>query len=196
MGSIMRRTLSFVLLATAVATLGGCQQVAWKPGASAADLDRDTAACKAQYADREAANECLRKRGWVLRLPKAEAEEVAEDETAEAMPATAGAAAPAATPLPAAAPASGAVQAAPAASEPRSGTAAAPRNKSVPKPVDPLKPVTIQAWWKMGGQAVALTADTDACVATLGPRHQPDLTKRLYTRALVDCLKGKGWYGQ
>lgn len=188
MGSITRRPASLVLLATAVAMLGGCQQVAWKPGASAADLDRDTAACKAQYADKETANDCLRKRGWVLRVPRADAEEAAADEVAEPNPA---AAAPLAAPV--ATPFGGT---APAASEPRAGTAVAPRNKSVPKPVDPLKPVSIQAWWKMGGQAGALTADIDTCVATLGPQHQPDLTTRRYTRALVDCLKGKGWYGQ
>jgi hypothetical protein len=94
-------------------------------------------------------------------------------------------------------PATGAaVPAAATAAEPRSGTAVAPRNKSVPKPVDPLRRSNIQAWWKMGGQGDALNADMNACVEQLGPQHKPDLTKRMYTYGLIDCLKGKGWFGK
>lgn len=36
----------------------------------------------------------------------------------------------------------------------------------------------------------------DVCVEQLGPEHKPDLEKRLYTRGLIDCLKGKGWFGK
>lgn len=188
----MRRTTQGVMLATAVAILGGCGQMAWKPGASAADLDRDTAACEAQYQDETAVHDCLRKRGWVLRLPK-QAEETIEEEVVAPTAVAAPNPAQPAVPMPA----SGAV-AAPAttAGEPRSTTPAPVRNKVVPKSVDPNKPVLIQAWWKMGAGADALDADLDACVATLGPTHAPDLQKRLYTRALVDCMKAKGWFGK
>lgn len=184
----MRRTTRFVVLAAAMAALAGCQQVAWKPGAGAADLDRDTAACEAQYSDETAVHDCLRKRGWVLRLPK-QADAAIEEEVVAPSVATA--------PSASGAPAAGATaMATSTADEPRSTAPAAPRIKAVPKPVDPNKPVSIQAWWKMGGQADALNEDIDACVATLGPSHKPDLQQKLYTRALVDCLKGKGWYGR
>lgn len=195
----MRRTTRFVFLATAVAMLGGCQQIAWKPGASSADLDRDTAACEAQYQDETAVRDCLRKRGWSLRLPKQSAgesaEEVEEVEEEVVIPGAVAAPDPAQPAVPM--PASGAVAAPPAAaSEPTSGTPAPVRRKAVPKPVDPNKPILVQAWWKMGSGADALDADLNTCVETLGPTHRPDLQQRLYTRALIDCMKGKGWFGK
>lgn len=190
----MRRTMRLLMLAprmllVPMVLLGaGCQQIAWKPGASAADLDGDTALCEARSADQGAVHDCLRKRGWVVRVPKQPVEEM-EPEAADAA---------AAEPLPTAAESRPSIKAPAdtAAGEPRSTTASVPRHKPVPKPVDPLKPVLVQAWWKLGGQSDALTADMDSCVETLGAAHKPDLQKRLYTRALIDCMKGKGWFGK
>lgn len=189
----MRRTMRLACLATMTIFFGGCQQVAWKPGASSADLDSDTAACEADHAETAAVQDCLRKRGWVLRVPKPSIDPDEPAADAEPPVATGAGTPPAAAP---ALPAAGAESTASPASEPRSSAAPAPRNKSVPKPVDPLKRSQIQAWWKMGGQGDALTADTDGCVGQLGPEHKPDLEKRLYTRGLIDCLKGKGWFGK
>jgi hypothetical protein len=190
----MRRMTRLACVAAMTMLFSGCQQMAWKPGASSSDLDRDTAACEAGGGEQAAVHDCLRKRGWVVRVPKP-ADEIVES-TVEAD--TAPVAETGAGPLPA-----GTAPAMPAtgAAEPGSGTAAEPRNKSVPavtapKPVDPLRRSNIQAWWKMGGQGDALSADMNTCVETLGILHKPDLEKRLYTRGLIDCLKGKGWYGK
>jgi hypothetical protein len=191
-------------LATVTIVFSGCQQMAWKPGASPADLDRDTVACEAGNAEQQAVHDCLRKRGWVVRVPKRGEEGPVED--AEAAVAI-GAGVPPATAAAPAMPGIGAAAAAvsapaePGPPEPGMGTAPAPRNKSVPqassfKPADPLRLSNVQAWWKMGGQSDALNADMDACVGQLGPEHRPDLQNRLYTRGLIDCLKGKGWFGR
>ncbi|HSB96654.1 MAG TPA: hypothetical protein VLC91_09405 [Spongiibacteraceae bacterium] len=88
--------------------------------------------------------------------------------------------------------------AAAAAAAPISTTVPAASNKSVPaKPavVDPLAKKVRQAWWKTGAQASDLAADEADCVDKLGPAHQPDLQKRLYTRGMIDCLKAHGWSG-
>jgi hypothetical protein len=197
----MRRTTRLACLATMTVLFSGCQQMAWKPGASSADLDRDTAACEAEHAEQQAVHDCLRKRGWVVRVPKRTEEEVIEAaEESDAAPAAVavGAGVIPATAVAPATPSAGAATAVTLPAEPGTGTAAVVRNKSVPpaKVVDPLRRSNVQAWWKMGGQSDALTGDMDACVAQLGPEHKPDLEQRLYTRGLIDCLKGKGWFGK
>lgn len=196
----MRRTTRLACLATMTILFSGCQQMAWKPGASSADLDRDTAACEADHAEQQAVHDCLRKRGWVVRVPKRTEEELVESvEEPAAVPTAAvvGAGVVPATAIAPAMPAAGAAAPAIAApAEPGSGTAVAPRSKTVPKAVDPLRRSNIQAWWKMGGQGDVLNADMNACVDQLGPEHKPDLERRLYTRGLIDCLKGKGWFGK
>lgn len=199
----MRRMTRLACLATVTVFFSGCQQMAWKPGASAADLDRDTAACEADHAEQQAVHDCLRKRGWSVRVPKStELEAMESADEVDAAPVATGAGVLPATAAAPATPASGAAAtAATVPAEPRAGTAPAPRNKSVPlspssRAVDPLHRSNIQAWWKMGGQGDALTADMNACVDQLGPQHKPDLEKRLYTRGLIDCLKAKGWFGK
>lgn len=193
----MRRTTRLACLATVTIVFSGCQQMAWKPGASPADLDRDTAACESGNAEQQAVHDCLRKRGWVVRVPKRGEEEPVEE--AEAAVVTGAGVQPATAVAPAMPGAGAAAAAVSTPAEPGMGTAPAPRNKSVPptpKKVDPLHRSNIQAWWKMGAQGDALTADMDACVDQLGPEHRPDLQNRLYTRGLIDCLKGRGWFGR
>lgn len=186
----MRRMTQLACLATMTVLFSGCQQMAWKPGASSADLDRDTAACEAGQTDQPAVHDCLRKRGWVVRVPK-RADEEPVDEAAVAV----GAGVQPATAVAPAMPGAGAAVTVPV--EPAVGTVPPPRNKSVPQaPADPLRRINVQAWWKMGGQGDVLNADMDACVDQLGPEHRPDLQNRLYTRGLIDCLKGRGWFGK
>lgn len=192
------RCVLFVFCTAAMLLLGGCQQIAWKPGASAADLERDTAACKAQFADEPAAQSCLKQRGWVLRQPASNNESPAADgdnssaADNDAMPccasqATAGAAT-AAPEKPASA------QPIAADSMPAKPVSAKPA-VAKDKKIDPLATTLIQAWWKTGAQAADLSADQEACVEKLGPAHRPDLQKRLYTRGLIDCLVARGWSG-
>jgi cell division septation protein DedD len=186
--------VKFIFGSIVVLMLGACQQVAWKPGAGAADLERDTASCRAQDAEQSAVQHCLKQRGWVLRQTTSSLAASADSEestTEQVEPA-----AISSTPVPTStqAPASASVPIA----EPIASTAPPARNKPVPpkpKAADPLAPVFIQSWWKVGAQGADLTADQNACVETLGPAHQPDLQKRLYTRALIDCLKARGWSG-
>jgi hypothetical protein len=205
------------LIVCAALFVGGCQQMAWKPGAGPADLKNDTVICRGQVADEAAVPDCLKRRGWVIRQrPAASDEEVAdaaaesgESSSAESASVAPVVAAPVSTPstqstavqstavrpMPAAAPTP---SAAATATAPISNTAPAARNKSVPaKPVavDPLAKKVRQSWWKVGAVASDLAADEADCVDKLGPAHQPDLKNRLYTRGMIDCLKAHGWSG-
>jgi hypothetical protein len=72
---------------------------------------------------------------------------------------------------------------------------AQPKPTKKPKVIDPLTPKMIQSWWKVGAGAADLAADQAACVETLGPAHQPDLQKRLYTQGMIECLRARGWSG-
>lgn len=56
-----------IIVCVALAALSGCQQLAWKPGADAAALQRDTAACRADTATAAAVQQCLTRRGWSVR---------------------------------------------------------------------------------------------------------------------------------
>ena len=205
----MRRVL-FIFCAATIGLLGGCQQIAWKPGASAADLNRDTAACREQFAEELAVQNCLRQRGWVLRQPPAakvaDTETDADDTTAAA---ESNSTAPGSTPVPTASTTTSASTSAGASSATAASTPAAsdqlastPVKPAAAKPVaakakviDPMAKTLIQSWWKVGAQAADLTADQDACVDMLGAAHRPDLQNRLYTHAMIDCLHAHGWSG-
>jgi hypothetical protein len=184
-----------VLVFYSALLLGGCQQMAWKPGAGASDLKSDTAICRAQVADEEAVPECLQRRGWVLRQRSKESGQEKIDGAEAALAADADAAP---TPL-TNTPSSSATLPASTGAAPISNTAPQPRNKPVPskKPVaiDPLAKQMRQSWWKAGAQAGDLAADQADCLGKLGAAHQPDSQKRLYTRGMIDCLKAQGWSG-
>jgi hypothetical protein len=187
-----------VLIFCLALLLAGCQQMAWKPGAGAADLQNDTAICRAQVADEDAVPECLKRRGWVLRRPAANDESEADSVAIVAVDTATTDVSPTNTP-PVKPPSSAATLPASAGTAPISNTALAPRNKSVPtkKPaaVDPLAKQGRQSWWKVGAQASDLAVDQAGCLDKLGPAHQPDPQKRLYTRGMIDCLKAQGWSG-
>src|ERR1700761_7743591 len=64
---------------------------------------------------------------------------------------------------------------------------------SPPAPVDPMTPVKMTAWVKFGGGGPQ--DDIDACVARLGPANAPDTVHHTATRALLACMREKGWRG-
>jgi hypothetical protein len=78
---------------------------------------------------------------------------------------------------------------------PMPGAAAAPVPAETPSApvVDPMAPVKTTAWVKFG--AGSPHDDIEACVATLGPGNAPDIANKTVTRALLACMRGKGWRG-
>jgi hypothetical protein len=78
-----------------------------------------------------------------------------------------------------------------------SGTAAAqapsaaPAMPASPARDDPMAPVKMTAWVRVGGGGPQ--DDIDACVAALGPAYAPDTLRHTVTQALLACMKQKGW---
>lgn len=62
----MNRFISLVVLATASLSLVGCADVVFKPGASAADMQRDETACRRQSPDEAGYDACMAERGYHL----------------------------------------------------------------------------------------------------------------------------------
>jgi hypothetical protein len=62
-----------------------------------------------------------------------------------------------------------------------------------PAPEDPMAPVKMTAWVRVGGGGPQ--DDIDACVAALGPAYAPDTVRHTVARALLACMKQKGWRG-
>lgn len=67
---------------------------------------------------------------------------------------------------------------------------AAPAPAPAPDPLDLYK---INSWWKIGAGMEANERDIKACAVSLGDGHQPDAKQQLYTRAMLMCMKEKGW---
>lgn len=160
-----------LILMLSMLALGGCGEFAYKTGAGADALAADKAACQQSGSDLQA---CMHGKGWTI------ANLSGDDAAAPAVT-------PSVTPPPASSPApANAAMATPAAS------AAAPTIPP-PPPVDPLAPVKMTAWVKFGGGGPQ--DDIDACVAKLGPANAPDKVNHTATRALLACMKEKGWRG-
>lgn len=182
-----------------ILVLSACQQAAWKMGASADDLKRDEQICRNQSDDDAAIQQCLRSKGWTVTdysVPvddnAAASVASATDNAATADNITTNTTTP--TPTKTSAP-----RALP------SGTTAPPTtiNSGTAKtnipdvkraPADPLQRLSVQTWWKAGAQAADFNLDAKTCLDKLGELHAPDYNKRLYTRAMVDCLRERGWY--
>lgn len=187
------------VLAPLILMLSACQQAAWKAGATADDLKRDEQACRAQTpADDAAIKQCLRGKGWAV----TDFSPATESDTAENNPAPNTAISPTAQPVvtplsKTASPKSGAVASAEnnaVKSENPADNAAiadAPTSKRAP---DPLQRQSVQSWWKAGAQAADFNTDANACLEQLGAQHTPDYTQHLYTRAMVSCLRARGWF--
>lgn len=67
---------------------------------------------------------------------------------------------------------------------------ATPATTPAPDPLDLYK---INSWWKIGAGLEANERDIKACAMSLGDGHQPDAKQQLFTRAMLMCMKEKGW---
>jgi len=175
----LRRILALPLLFA----LSACQQAAWKAGASADDLRRDEASCRAQQSEAIATAQCLRDKGWKVADYQPPPEARRSDNIERAHSPAANGAPLTETVSAGATPPSGAVTA-----TPREKTAGSMNN-----PIDPLQKLSVQTWWKAGAQAGDFDRDSDGCLSQLGEQHRPDYPAHLYSRALVECLRERGW---
>jgi len=171
-----RNRLFFLMLGSvATLTLSGCGEFAYKTGAGGDALDADRKACKMSAPGAVSYSQCMHDKGWSISNLDG-----GDDATAATAPAAVAGTAPTAdtpaTPAPAA-----------AASMPP------PPAPPPPPAADPMAPVKITAWVKFGPGGP--DDDIAACVATLGPANQPDKANKTVTRALLNCMRAKGWRG-
>ncbi|MFT3928784.1 MAG: hypothetical protein QM709_00690 [Spongiibacteraceae bacterium] len=166
--------------------VSGCQQAAWKAGASADDFKRDELACRTATSNDDAVSQCLRDKGWSLATFAAPADDNAlstpNTATADSEPS----------------PLTESVRSTPEAiAHPPAATKTGDNELSNPKavaPVDPLQRQSVQTWWKAGAQAADFQIDAERCLTQLGEPHTPDYANHLYTRAMIKCLRESGWY--
>lgn len=169
-----------------IAALSACQQAAWKAGASADDFNRDERACHSIDSDEVHIKQCLRDKGWTLA-----AFAPADDNT----PPTTTATAP--TPLIKSVSNENRATINSERASDDADDAVIKNGKTAvtpPRAVDPLQKISIQTWWKAGGQAADFDADANTCLAQLGSDHTPDYAQHLYTQAMKSCLRTHGWY--
>ena len=168
----MRATHRLPLMLT-ILMLGGCGEFAYKTGAGADALAADKATCQQAGGDYRA---CMHDKGWTISNLSGD-DVPTETAAAPAPPPMAGSAPAAATPM--AVTSAGSAPAAPA---------------DMPPPAaDPMAPVKMTTWVRFGGGGPQ--DDIAACVATLGPGNAPDTVNHTVTRALLACMRGKGWRG-
>jgi hypothetical protein len=173
MNSSPRNSSHRLILSLTILGLSGCVEFAYKTGAGADALASDKAACEQAGGDYP---KCMHDKGWTI------ANLSGDDPITAPAAGTATAMAPPPAPGMAAAP--------PAAAPGSAGTAPAPAS---PPPADPMAPVKMTAWVKFGGGGPQ--DDIAACVATLGPTSAPDTINHTVTRALLSCMRAKGWRG-
>lgn len=175
-------SLRLAALLTMVLLINGCGELAYKSGASGADLASDRAACKLQDSAPAMVEKCLTNKGWtVQRLDKLEPIDV--DPVIEA------------TVIPSNQRIEN-IGGYPGATENPTGNSTSSAAPMSPKKVpDLLDKFTVNSWWKMGGNANNLEETMNACTTTLGEAHAPDATKQHVTRGLLLCMKEKGWSG-
>lgn len=152
--------------------LGGCGEFAYKRGASSSDLEAAKKSCREKGPDLAALEQCMSDRGWIvqnLSRMALDADPVVE-----------------ASVIPSDRRIENAANATPGATQPATAV------KKTPEMTDTFK---VSSWWKIGGGAAELKADTEACVAKLGEAHRPDSQTQSVTRGLLLCMKDKGWSG-
>lgn len=173
--SICHLTLP-VFVATLALIAGGCAEVSFKRGGSAADFDADKLACNREIADSDQTlAACMEKRGWFLHQfdeAAAGAEEIS-DETS-----TTETASPDAATIDA----------------PAAENAVKPKTKKKAK-AKPAAPVAIGTWFKFGAGPAALGQDQESCVAELGEAHRIQSTTQPVSPEMRACMKRKGWFG-
>ncbi len=170
------KTLCSGILLLAALLLGGCGEFAYKRGASSSDLEAAKQSCREKGPDPVAIEQCMSDRGWVVhnlsRTGPLEADPVVE-----------------ASVIPSDRRIENAASATPGPTQPATAATAV---KRTPEMTDTFK---VSSWWKIGGGAADLKADTEACVAKLGEAHRPDSQTQSVTRGLLLCMKDKGWSG-
>ena len=171
------------LMPLALLLTGGCTEMMFKRGAGPGAMATAQQDCRAasDYAA------CLEARGFTVK-------EGGEPLLAALAPVPV---ATAASPATATATTTGAAIAAkPAlASAPGLQSSAAAPAVVAAAPADPLQPVKVGSWWKLGGNAGALAAAQAACVKTLGNAHRPAPDSHLVTTGMLECLRAEGWRG-
>lgn len=180
-----------VWVGLAALLLSGCGEIAYKRGASPADLEVARRACRAS-GDDKSADKCLEDQGWVIRKPDDMDVFASVAPSNDARIPAADVAKVSGAPVPA----SAGVAAQPGAAKTAAGQTAATVAVAVappPAPPSPLDIYTVGSWWKIGAGRESLEADMGACVKDLGDAHQPDAATRQVTRGLVVCLHDKGW---
>ncbi len=171
------RTLFLACALLLALPFSGCGEFAYKRGASSGDLEAAKKTCR-EKGSGAAYEQCLADSGWTVqnlgRMEPLDADPVIE-----------------ASVIPSNIRIENAISAAPGkhdAEDKGSGQAVTPK----PDPMDTFK---VSSWWKAGGGAGSLEADTNACVAQLGEAHRPVQTQQTQTatRGLLLCMKAKGW---
>ena len=196
------RNLRFLLGACiSLFFLSGCGEFAYKRGGQPAELAEVQSECRKTTDEGAAYENCMASRGWKvqnLELDPLLASTSINPDNRAAPPPEAGnvpaPAAPAADTMPSSAPVY--APAGVSVSAPVSASTSASPAKTTAAQDDPLQLLKINSMWKFGGTASQLQDATESCVATLGDLHRPVKgQQQLMTRALVSCLRGKGWYG-
>ncbi|ADQ83902.1 hypothetical protein [Methylovorus sp. MP688] len=161
--------------------LTACGEFSYKRGASATDLERTRADCRAQNPDSAAVKKCMEAQGWFVQdlndidpvavMTPSENNSPSKSMTHEEM-----AAATKATMV-------------------EAGNKSDPQNSTAPEVKSMLDKFKISSWWKRGVGGVTLENATNQCVAELGEEHRPDPVTQYTTRGLLICMRKSGWYG-
>lgn len=195
--------VKYVVILGASLALGGCGEVMFKRGAGPGDMAGAQQACREKSGGADATfAACMKDAGFVY--SKDTGDGVLSGVLKPALPAAAPAAAVVEAAEPTGTAAAGA-ETTPAAMccahgtakvvpSGRGGETIGPGPTPKPAPVDPMAPVAVSSWWKLGGSAGALAAAEDVCVGKLGDAHRPDANSTKVTAAMLGCLKDAGWY--
>jgi hypothetical protein len=179
--------------------LSGCGETAYKFGAGTDEFRIAQKSCLENRIDEAAYKACMKQKGWTV---------IGIEGSVVGTPAEGMAAAPEAAAEPAASPSTPSSAPVPATTAPKPassstsaaknevGGAPAPKAPSTPtqapaKALDPNEVVTVQSWWKVG--ATDFKTDIHACQDLLGGIHRYDEVKKTATRAVVGCMRAKGW---
>lgn len=203
------KTFRFDGIALFLAVLAGCgASISFKRGAAPDAMSADERACRDASSGDAGYLQCMRSRGWTVietgGQNAARAEATSVPAAPAAPPRDAAPAATSFTPTPTVAipavshPIATAIPSPPA--QPATPTAEAAASSPalgglIPaQPSDPLAKVSVASWWRLGGTADDLDRAIAACVAELGPAHQPAPNATEVTGAMRACLRKAGWF--